>query len=533
MPFASLGLEPRLLKGVAALGYSDPTPIQTQAIPQVLAGRDVVGVAQTGTGKTAAFVLPVLQRTPPSRRIRALVVTPTRELALQIADVVRGASRATGHKCVTAFGGVGVQPQVDRLRKGCDILVACPGRLLDLHGRGVVDLRNVDILVLDEADRMLDMGFWPDVRRIIALLPEKRQNLLFSATMDPQVIKVVDSILTDPVRVEVAPPSKPVDRIEQTVFPVARAQKTDLLVELLRRGEHTRTIVFTRTKHRADRLARQLTREGVSCSPIHGGRSQGQRQTALNDFKAGRQSVLVATDVVARGIDVDEVSHVVNYDMPNSAEDYVHRIGRTARAGASGSAISFLDAEELEVLVEIEKVLGATIACEDLEGFSYHPSRIVPDPDRVVPTGNRNQNAQGGRGGGSGDASRPKRAGRRGGKGRASRSFSNPAAGDTRATGGGAQSGGSGQPSAGKSSGGAKPSGGNKSSNGARFATDGRRAAANKTSGNGQSASGAGGASRSGKSDKQRSGGQQKGASQQPGAERRRRPRTRGNDQNG
>ena len=428
MPFASLGLEPRLLSGVAALGYAEPSPIQRDAIPHVLAGRDVVGVAQTGTGKTAAFVLPLLQRTPTRRGVRALIVTPTRELALQIAEVVNGVSKSTGHRSATVFGGVGAQPQIDKLRRGVDVVIACPGRLLDLHSRGAVDLSKVETLVLDEADRMLDMGFWPDVRRILALMPASRQNLLFSATMDPQVVKVVDSILTNPVRVEVSPPAKPIERIAQSLYPVARVQKTDLLIELLRDAAHTRTLVFTRTKHRADRLARQLSRAGVSSSAIHGNRSQNQRQSALDGFKRGRHRVLVATDVASRGIDVDEISHVVNYDMPHTAEDYVHRIGRTARAGAEGTAISFIDETEHEVLRDIERTLGVPIACEDLMGFAYHAGRVVPDPAReIAPKGGRQQQGRqrsGNGSGGNGDpgsATRSRRAGRRGGRGRAGR----------------------------------------------------------------------------------------------------------------
>ena len=413
MSFHSLGLEPRLLDGVSSMGYTDPTPIQTQAIPQILAGRDVVGVAQTGTGKTAAFVLPMLQRTPTRQGVRALIVTPTRELALQISEVIRDASRMTGHRYAVVYGGVGIQPQIQKLRRGVDIVVACPGRLLDLHSRGAVDLARVETLVLDEADRMLDMGFWPDVSRILGLLPARRQNLLFSATMSTGVLKVVESTLHEPVRVEVSPPTTPVERIGQTLYPVCRTQKTDLLVELLKRQGHTRTLVFTRTKHRADRLSRQLERKGVGSAAIHGGRSQAQRQRALDAFKAGRAPVLVATDVVARGIDVDEISHVINYDMPNPAEDYVHRIGRTARAGASGSAISFLSAEEAEVLREIETVLGSALACEDLEGFRY-AERHVPDPERIVVRA-------GGRTHGPGPGTGSRRAGRRGGKGRAGR----------------------------------------------------------------------------------------------------------------
>lgn len=419
MSFQSLGLEPRLLEGVSQMGYTDPTPIQAQAIPQILAGRDVVGVAQTGTGKTAAFVLPMLQRTPTRQGVRALIVTPTRELALQISEVIREASRRTGHRYAVAYGGVGIQPQIQKLRRGVDIVVACPGRLLDLHSRGAVDLSRVETLVLDEADRMLDMGFLPDVSRILGLLPTHRQNLLFSATMSPGVLKVVESTLHEPVRVEVSPSTTPVERIGQTLYPVCRTQKTDLLVELLKQQGHTRTLVFTRTKHRADRLSRQLERKGLPSAAIHGGRSQAQRQRALDAFKAGRSSVLVATDVVARGIDVDEISHVVNYDMPNTAEDYVHRIGRTARAGASGSAISFLSAEEADVLREIEGALGSTLACEDLEGFRY-AERHIPDPERVVVRAGR-RTGSGTSGGGNGQYSGNRRAGRRGGKGRAGR----------------------------------------------------------------------------------------------------------------
>ncbi|MDP2182149.1 MAG: DEAD/DEAH box helicase [Actinomycetota bacterium] len=413
MSFESLGLEPRLLSAVDKMGYTDPTPIQRDAIPHVLEGRDVVGVAQTGTGKTAAFVLPMLQRTPTRRGIRALVITPTRELATQIADVTREASRSTGHRSVVIFGGVGQKPQKDALRRGVDVVIACPGRLLDLHSQGAVDLSQVETLVLDEADRMLDMGFWPDVRRILALLPAKRQNLLFSATMASEVISVVDSVLTNPVRVETSPPAKPVDRVVQSVFPVCNTQKTDLLVELLARHRGSRTLVFTRTKHRADRVSRQLSKRGVRSEAIHGDRSQGQREKALHAFKTGRSHVLVATDVVARGIDIDRITHVVNYDIPHTAEDYVHRIGRTARAGADGNAISFLSPEEIEKLTTIEKHLNTVLACEDLEGFSYK-SRTVPNPGRSArpvanssakPSSHRKRRGGRGRAGHSGGSS--------------------------------------------------------------------------------------------------------------------------------
>jgi ATP-dependent RNA helicase RhlE len=378
MSFDSLGLEPKLLAGVSSMGYADPTPIQTQAIPHILAGRDVVGVAQTGTGKTAAFVLPMLQRTPTRQGVRTLIVTPTRELATQISDVVRAASKRTGHRAAVVFGGVGTQPQVDKLRRGVDVVIACPGRLLDLHARGAVDLSKVETLVLDEADRMLDMGFWPDVRRILALLPAQRQNLLFSATMSPGVLKVVESTLTDPIRVEVTPPATPVERIEQVVHPVCRTRKTDLLLSLLRSGDHSRTLVFTRTQRRADRLHKQLERKGVAAATIHGGRSQSQRHTALEAFKSGRADVLVATDVVGRGIDIDRVSHVVNYDLPHTAEDYVHRIGRTARAGEAGTAISLMDVEETDTLAAIEKALGTSLACEEIAGFASAASAAAP-----------------------------------------------------------------------------------------------------------------------------------------------------------
>ncbi len=385
MSFEPLGLEPRLLKGVAAMGYTTPTPIQTESIPHVLAGRDVVGCAQTGTGKTAAFVLPLLQRIEPRKGIQALVVTPTRELAQQISDVAYKASKFTGHRSVVVYGGVGYEPQLQKLRKGVDLVIATPGRLLDIHNRGAIDLKSVKVLVLDEADRMLDMGFWPDVRRIIALLPTERQNLLFSATMSSDVVRIAGSTLRDPVHVETSPTTKPAEKIRQAIYPVNQMQKSELLVELLKGGHLNRVLVFTRTKHRADRVHRILQKAGVSAAAIHGDRSQSQRQKALDGFKAGGTRVLVATDVVARGIDVDEISHVINYDMPNTAEDYVHRIGRTARAGAEGSAISFLAAEETSVLHDIERALGEVLVCEDHQGFEYK-ERVVPMADRTVNT---------------------------------------------------------------------------------------------------------------------------------------------------
>lgn len=379
--FEKLGLEERLLKGVKAMGYTEPTPIQEQAIPVALEGKDIVGCAQTGTGKTAAFILPLLQRMSRERGIKALVVTPTRELAGQIVDVARDCTRFTGQKVTAVYGGVGYQPQKETLRRGVDLLVATPGRLLDLQGRGDVDLSKVEVLVLDEADRMLDMGFWPDVKRIINLMPSKRQNLLFSATMSHQVLGVVGSTLNNPVRIDVAPSATPIEAIEQSVYPVGSTQKGDLLVRLLEERDLDRVLVFTRTKHRADRVCRTLSRKGIKGVAIHSNRTQSQRQQALDGFKNGKYRVLVATDIVARGIDVDNISHVINFDMPNKAEDYVHRIGRTARAGNDGTALSFLSSEETSSLREIEGLIGTTLPCEDVEGFDYD-YRVVPSADR-------------------------------------------------------------------------------------------------------------------------------------------------------
>jgi len=379
--FENLGLEERLLKGVKAMGYTEPTPIQEQAIPIALEGKDIVGCAQTGTGKTAAFILPLLQRMSRERGIKALVVTPTRELAGQIVDVAKDCTKFTGQKVTAVYGGVGYQPQKDKLRRGVDLLVATPGRLLDLQGRGDVDLSKVEVLVLDEADRMLDMGFWPDVKRIINLMPSKRQNLLFSATMSHQVLGVVGSTLNNPVRIDVAPSATPIEAIEQMVYPVGSTQKGELLVRLLEERDLDRVLVFTRTKHRADRVCRTLSRKGIKGVAIHSNRTQPQRQQALDGFKQGKYRVLVATDIVARGIDVDNISHVINFDLPNKAEDYVHRIGRTARAGNDGTALSFLSAEEASSLREIEGLIGTTLPCEDVEGFDYD-YRVVPSADR-------------------------------------------------------------------------------------------------------------------------------------------------------
>jgi ATP-dependent RNA helicase RhlE len=412
LSFNNLGLDDRLLSAVESMGYTAPTPIQEQGIPLVLAGRDVVGCAQTGTGKTAAFVLPLLQRISsrpggPS----ALVITPTRELALQIDEVARTAARFTHHRTTVVYGGVGYEPQRQALKRGVDLLVATPGRLLDLAGQRHVDLSRVEVLVIDEADRMLDQGFWPDVRRIIALLPPRRQNLLFSATMSPEVLKVVGDNLHDPAHVDVSPPSRPIEAIEQALYPVSGAQKNDLLVHMIGGHRFERVLVFTRTKHRADRVAKTLDRAGIRSAAIHGNRSQAQRVKALDEFKRGRCRVLVATDIVARGIDVEGISHVINYDVPNTPEDYVHRIGRTARAGKSGSAFTLVSPEEHDNLRDIEKTIGAIIACEDSIGFAYSAERKVPDPARTNEAPRHNAAPQGSR-----------RQGRRGGSGRGGRS---------------------------------------------------------------------------------------------------------------
>jgi len=387
--FAELGLTGELLAGVAAMGYDTPTPIQEQAIPRVLAGRDVVGCAQTGTGKTAAFVLPILQRmTGPTvadgrtAHPSALVVTPTRELCGQIEEVGETLGTYSGRVVVAVFGGVPYDPQAKKVRRGVDLLVATPGRLLDMLRQGHILLDRVDTLVLDEADRMLDMGFWPDVKRIIDAIPAKRQNLFFSATMSKQVLSIIEDTLHQPVFIELGGRAQPVDTVEQRVMPVNHDQKVDLLVEYFRHHDPDRTLVFTRTRRRAERLSRTLNKAGISCEAIHGDRTQGQRQQALDGFKNGKIAVLVATDVVARGIDVDNITHVINFDIPTNPEDYVHRIGRTARAGASGIAVSLLTGEEVHELKAIERLIGSTLERHDLPNFDYD-KRVIPESHQV------------------------------------------------------------------------------------------------------------------------------------------------------
>jgi ATP-dependent RNA helicase RhlE len=371
MSFANLGLKPELLRAVAEKGYVTPTPIQREAIPAVLAGRDVLAGAQTGTGKTAAFILPILQNlaSHQARAPRALVLTPTRELAAQVAESARVYGRHTGLRTVVIFGGVSEKPQIEALRTGCDLLVATPGRLLDLAQQQILDLHQVRCCVLDEADRMLDMGFIPAIRQILKLLPRERQNLMFSATYSEEIRELAGRLLRNPVAIEVAARNAAAERIEQHVYRVPKEHKRHLLAHLINSGKWHQVLVFTRTKHGANRLTQQLEGSGVRAAAIHGNKSQGARVRALTDFKENRITALVATEVAARGLDIKELPHVVNYELPNVPEDYVHRIGRTARAGGSGSAVSLVSPDEAPLLREIEKVLRRTLPLAALPDY--------------------------------------------------------------------------------------------------------------------------------------------------------------------
>jgi ATP-dependent RNA helicase RhlE len=386
--FDSLGLQAELLRAVAAQGYTQPTPIQLQAIPQVLAARDLLAAAQTGTGKTAAFVLPLLQRlnagaAAVSRAPRALVLVPTRELAAQVADSVRDYGRYVPQRCAVIFGGVGFQPQADALKRGVDIVVATPGRLLDHVQQKTIDLRHISILVLDEADRMLDMGFIPAIRRILALLPKRRQNLLFSATFSPEIRELAHSFLTEPATVEVARRNAPAELVSQAAYPVDAGHKRELLARLITQGDWHQVLVFTRTKHGANRLAQQLERDGITADAIHGNKSQGHRTRTLADFKRGELRVLVATDIAARGLDIEALPHVVNYDLPHVPEDYVHRIGRTGRAGMEGEAVSLVSREEQAQLAAIERLINRTIERRTVEGFEPVAGTSQAEPRRA------------------------------------------------------------------------------------------------------------------------------------------------------
>jgi ATP-dependent RNA helicase RhlE len=390
VPFTELGLAPEIARAVREQGYETPTPIQLQAIPGVLAGRDLIGCAQTGTGKTAAFILPILHRlrTGARGRLRALILTPTRELALQVEESLRGYGRHLKLGSAVIHGGVGHQPQEDKLRRGIDVLVATPGRLLDHMGRGYVDFRGVEVLVLDEADRMLDMGFIRDVRRIVRALPARRQTLLFSATMPDEIRRLAKEILRDPVNVEVAPRrSAPAAGVRQSLLPVEARRKRDLLSHLLETEARGLTLVFTRTKHGANKLARHLEGCGHAVALLHGNRSQPQRTKALDAFRAGRARVMVATDIAGRGIDVDGIAHVVNYDLPNVPEDYVHRIGRTARAGATGEALSLVSAEDHPHVRGIEALIGHAIERRIVQGFAESGGPDSRPAGRGAPSG--------------------------------------------------------------------------------------------------------------------------------------------------
>jgi ATP-dependent RNA helicase RhlE len=390
MSFASLGLPAPLLRAVEALGYAEPTPIQRDAIPPVRAGRDVLACAMTGSGKTAAFLLPIVERLAarPRGAVRALVIAPTRELAAQIESDLRDLARFTPIRGASVFGGVGMGPQEDAFRRGVDVIVATPGRLLDHMQHPYVRLDALEVLVLDEADRMLDMGFLPDIRRVLARLPARRQNLLFSATMPPPIAVLAREILANPVPINQERKAAPATGITHAVYPVAQELKSGLLVALLRRPAMRSVLVFTRTKHRCNRLTEQLVKAGVVAERIHGNRSQAQRTLALDAFKRGRCRVLVATDIAARGLDIDELSHVVNFDVPHVPEDYIHRAGRTARAGAVGEAVTFVAPDETGDLQAIERAIGRALPRVTLPDFDYSrrpPERLeVPLAERIA-----------------------------------------------------------------------------------------------------------------------------------------------------
>ncbi|WP_411767783.1 DEAD/DEAH box helicase [Winogradskyella sp. A3E31] len=399
MSFKSLGLSEPILRAISKKGYEEPSPIQAKAIPPILEGKDVLASAQTGTGKTAGFTLPLLHYLSENpkekfRPIRALILTPTRELAAQVHANVKDYSEFLNIRSTVIFGGVNQKPQVATIRRGVDILIATPGRLLDLESQGALSLKRVEVLILDEADRMLDMGFLRDIERIMKLMPKKRQNLMFSATFSKDIKKLAYSILNNPVQVEATPENTAVEVINQTVYRVAKAKKTDLIIKLIAEGNWKQVLVFTRTKHGANRLTKKMISAGITAAAIHGNKSQGARTKALDGFKKGRIRVLVATDIAARGLDIPLLPHVINFELPNISEDYVHRIGRTGRAGASGEAISLVSADETTFLRDIEKLIDQKIEIKILEGFEPDPNAST-EPIKQGQGGRRNSNPRG------------------------------------------------------------------------------------------------------------------------------------------
>ncbi len=393
MPFTKLGLSPKVLEGVRAAGYAEPTAIQLRAIPLILEGRDVIGSAQTGTGKTAAFALPLISRLSTHGKPRALVLEPTRELAAQVDTAIRDYARFTGLRTVVLYGGTGYGRQDQALRQGADIVVATPGRLLDQLQRRMLKLDQIDMLVLDEADRMLDMGFMPDVRKIVDRCPRTRQTLLFSATIPPEIEQLCKWALKNPETIEIGQRRSPADTVTHALYPVDAGQKQDLLEELLRRTDYDQVLIFCRTKHGADRVARKLQQQDHAVAVLHSARTQREREEALNGFRNGRYEVMVATDIAARGIDVEQISHVINFDVPHHPEDYVHRIGRTGRAQSVGDAFTIMTVEDLQEVASIEHFIGQKIPRVKLEDFNYSYSRLLdPNPKPIFGGGRSGRN---------------------------------------------------------------------------------------------------------------------------------------------
>lgn len=381
MSFSALPLSEPILKAIKEKGYTEPSPVQSQAIPAILKGRDVMAAAQTGTGKTAGFTLPILQllssgKKTSANHVRALILTPTRELAAQVAESVAVYGKYLPLRSAVVFGGVSINPQMMKLRKGVDVLIATPGRLLDLYSQNAIKFKQLEILVLDEADRMLDMGFIHDIRKILAVLPKQRQNLLFSATFSDEIRKFAKNIINEPIEISVAPPNATANRVEQWINPVDKSKKSALLAHLIHEHDWQQVLVFTRTKHGANRLVKTLAQANILATAIHGNKSQGARTRALADFKAGKVRILVATDIAARGLDINLLPQVVNFDLPNVPEDYVHRIGRTGRANAAGHAISLVSADEAKQLFDIEKLLKKPLERKLIDGFE--PVHDVP-----------------------------------------------------------------------------------------------------------------------------------------------------------